>query len=992
MIRPALTFLLVVSCFFLKAQQQTGEARELDSLRKAVSIASGIRKAETLVTLAKYYINTDFDSSALLMEQAVGVYSKEENDTSLFKSYIDFAKALKRQGKGEVALTYLSKAQHLPSHLTSAPNYQLLLYNQYGDVYYSYLTNFDSALHYYTKSLQVAKDSSDKAAALSNLGLTYNALDITVKALDQYLTALRYLEYPKDPRIKGRLYNNLGILYEDDGDNAKAEEYYKKATAIYKENHNFSNEFDLLNNLGILYDHQHRYEESLTTLHQAEVLLPELNDKLSKAILSLNFGNTLTHMGRPTEAIPKFESSRLIFIEVKDNYGVTLSHRQLAEAYYKAKKYREGEQNAMTAIKLAEQYGYTRLIKDAYHDLYDIYDATRQYEKAFRYQKLYMHLQDSISNKQRRSKIGLLEKEYELSRQENEKKALAEENEIRKAKEETDRISKIALAAFSGLFLIASIVAAFAYYRAKKKNDLLAEQKEKIERQSVQLKEAAENKARFFANVSHELRTPVTLINGMLELIHDYPGNERQEKMNIALANSRRLQNLVDEVLDLSRLESSKIVFHKKRTELFPLLKRIVFAFESLLLKKNIQLNFEADELSGIYIDLDEDKFEKIINNLLYNAIKFNRENGWIRVNGKILESGNKIVIQIIDSGIGIPEKDLPHIFDRFFQSKSTDHKNAQGIGIGLSLVKEFSALHDGRVSATSEQGHGSTFALEFPISKSDLPESELIIRTEEEYDVDKVSFVDFKKPPRVLIVEDHDEMRFYLKEILGNEIKFDEAENGKEALKWLKTNNPDLIIADVMMPEMDGYELLKQLKDSEAFKNIPVIMVTARASEEDLLYGLSLGVDDYIIKPFNAKELKIRIHNLLVNQQLRNTWKAKPVDADEKIASADDGAFLGKVQQFVTARIANALSGVPDLADHLAMSERQLYRKCGELTGMTPAQLIKEIKMKMAHSLLVNKQVTKISELASELGFDNSAYFSRQFYERFGKKPVDFL
>jgi DNA-binding response OmpR family regulator len=388
---------------------------------------------------------------------------------------------------------------------------------------------------------------------------------------------------------------------------------------------------------------------------------------------------------------------------------------------------------------------------------------------------------------------------------------------------------------------------------------------------------------------------------------------------------------------------------------------------------------------------VDEDKFEKVINNLIYNAIKFNCDSGWIKITGKLSDAKDMIIIDVSDSGIGIHEKDLPYIFDRFYQSSSTDNKNSQGIGIGLSLVKDFMILHDGDVSVTSKPGEGSTFSVYFPLTEKstlDIDPSE----TEEEL-ATTFSFDEFDKKPSILVVEDNDEMRFYLKEIFEDKVEIVEASHGREGLKLLKKSIPDLIISDVMMPEMDGYEFLGLLKNNVSFKNIPVVMLTARASEEDLLHGLSLGVDDYITKPFNAKELKIRVHNLLTNQRSRKEWKVKPVDAGEEIAVVtEDEVFLRKVEQFVSERAQNALLGIGDLADHMAMSERQLYRKCGLLTGMTPAHLIKEIRLKIAHKLLTDRKVTKVSELAFRVGFDNSAYFSRQFLERFGKKPIDLL
>jgi DNA-binding response OmpR family regulator len=243
--------------------------------------------------------------------------------------------------------------------------------------------------------------------------------------------------------------------------------------------------------------------------------------------------------------------------------------------------------------------------------------------------------------------------------------------------------------------------------------------------------------------------------------------------------------------------------------------------------------------------------------------------------------------------------------------------------------------------------------------------------------------------------VEDNEEMRFYLKEILGEYADVAETRHGREGLKWLKTHTPDLIISDVMMPEMDGYEFLSQLKASAAWRGIPVVMLTARASEEDLLHGLSLGVDDYIIKPFNAKELKIRVHNLLTNQEIRKEWMQKPLEPGESAAdvtSSEDQVFLEKVRMFVETNSEKSALGIGDLADHLAMSERQVYRRAATLTGMTPGQLIKEIKLKIAYRLLLERKVTKVAELARRVGFENSSYFSKQFLDRYGKRPADYL
>jgi DNA-binding response OmpR family regulator len=442
--------------------------------------------------------------------------------------------------------------------------------------------------------------------------------------------------------------------------------------------------------------------------------------------------------------------------------------------------------------------------------------------------------------------------------------------------------------------------------------------------------------------------------------------------------------------LDLSRLEVGKAELKTKRLPILPMINRIVLAFESLLTRKGIKLDFSSTNLEGVMMNVDEDKFEKILNNLVYNAIKFNRENGSINVTASLHPDGRHIFIEVTDTGIGISETDLPKIFERFYQSRAADSKNAQGIGIGLSLVKEFTELHEGKVSVMSVVDEWTTFRLIFPVA---LEIIEAEVELNESISIKPVSFADFSEKPVVLIVEDNEEMRFYIRQILGDDVVLHDAANGVEALNWLKSNKVNLIISDVMMPEMNGYELMTKLKADPNLKGLPVVMLTARASEEDTLSGLSLGIDDYITKPFNARELKVRIHNLLKNQEIRSEWSSKPLDADEVLPpTTADKAFVEAVESFVESRASDSTLSIGDVADHLAMSERQLFRKSGASTGMSPAQLIKEIRLRIAYRMLVRKEVTKVTALASSVGFENSAYFSRQFQERYGKKPVEFL
>lgn len=505
---------------------------------------------------------------------------------------------------------------------------------------------------------------------------------------------------------------------------------------------------------------------------------------------------------------------------------------------------------------------------------------------------------------------------------------------------------------------------------------------------AAQLSQAADMKTRFLANISHELRTPVTLLAGMMELMYERAGI-KDRQLQVAYNNSRKLQYMVEEILDLSRMETSEAKMQLESREIAPLLSRMVYAFETFIVKEQLSLSFTEKNTKGVCVSVDENMLEKVVNNLMYNAIKFNERGGWIKTNIFLSDDGKEFIFLIANSGAGIKTEDLPHIFERFYQG-NTHTPKAEGVGIGLSLVREFTLLMGGMAEVTSSRELGTAFTLRFPVAShitpqppGDLIETEL---------PDKV-WEQFPSKQTVLIVEDNAEMRYYLREVLADKVDIAEASNGREALNWLKENRADLVITDLMMPVMDGEELITHLKSVEAYKKIPVIMLTALADTKNQLTILRLGIDDYIIKPFSAPELSVRVYNLLHNLEERRQFDAAPIDPDDIPAESPEAQmFRERVVAFVLKRIRNASVSVYDLAFELSLSERQLYRLAKSLTGCTPAQLVKEVRLQKAYELLLGGTIQKVADLARQVGFEDINYFARQFYDRFGKRPTDFL
>lgn len=697
------------------------------------------------------------------------------------------------------------------------------------------------------------------------------------------------------------------------------------------------------------------------------------------------FAQTLTKQGKYKEAVMTYHSGMAInsrlhnsYIEVGSYFGIAQALFLLGEAdssLYYAKQC-EAMSNGKPDI---DNYEVFSLMAEIYGNKGDAKNAMLYYKK-------YIATKDSIYADNQLQSIAEQEAKFKLGENKRQLELLAKENELNKVRKQQQAIALIL-----GSAII--IVVVYAYRRSIKRNQLLNAQKEIIDGQVIQLETAAAMKTKFLANISHELRTPTTLLTGMLEMIKNKAQkNEAVDatKALIAFNNSRKLQYMIEEILDLSRVENKTTEVNSKVKEINPLLRRMVFAFETFIEKEQLLLKYNDSITQNIYVGLDEDKFEKIINNLIYNAIKFNSTGGEIKVNTSLAANNTQLAIEVADTGSGILPEDLPHIFERFYQGTTSNKAKAEGVGIGLSLVKELVVLMNGTIKVSSKPGEGAIFTLQFPISEKE----QLTTETNEETLLpldDRWLPVDGKN--NILIVEDNAEMRYYLREILGDRVNIAEAANGKEALVWLENNMPDLIISDMMMPEMDGREFVSIIKKDDRYNKIPVITLTALADMDNHLSMLGLGVDDYIVKPFNADELRIRVRNLLNNFAVRREFGLAPAEPEDELVSDEKTVeFKEKVKQYVLVNLKNENINVDDLAKELALSTRQLYRLAKSLTGYTPAQLIKEVRLQKAYEMLLSENIYKLEYVSKHVGFENQTYFSRQFIERFGKHPSELL
>ncbi|MCC5932878.1 MAG: response regulator [Balneolales bacterium] len=546
-------------------------------------------------------------------------------------------------------------------------------------------------------------------------------------------------------------------------------------------------------------------------------------------------------------------------------------------------------------------------------------------------------------------------------------------------------------------FLFLSAIYFLRWYEMNRLN--LKNQLELERVQSDSLRNLDQLKSHFFANISHEFRTPLTLIMGQTEaLLQTEDSRRKKEKLISVNSNAERLLSLINQLLDLSKLEAGKLELKTKPQNIVSFLKNLLFSFESHAEANQMQLNFYASQ-AIIYVQFDTEKMEQIFINLLSNAFKFTGKGGHIDVTIN-LAGQESVEIIIKDSGIGIPEDRLPHIFDRFYQVDQSGTRKYEGTGIGLSLVYELVELHKGSIRAFSEEGEGTEFVIKFPYEDNGIltqADSGIDIQSSPDVTAELPAMPDFSSllsehNEIVLIVEDNAEVRSFIREQLEKEYTVLEAANGVEGLEVSQAAIPDLIITDLMMPEMDGYQFSEKIRSNEKTSHIPLIMLTAKAGMDSKIEGLETGADAYLTKPYHLRELQTRVRNLIEQRKnLKKQFSTATYFRPAAIAeSTVDQAFLKKAIDVLDQHLHDEEYRVESLADSLNMSVSQLNRKLNALVDQPAGTFIRSIRLQRSAELL-NQTDKAIAEICYEVGFNDQAYFSRAFKKQYGKSPSAF-
>jgi len=573
--------------------------------------------------------------------------------------------------------------------------------------------------------------------------------------------------------------------------------------------------------------------------------------------------------------------------------------------------------------------------------------------------------------------------------------------------------TRLAIFLYLVVFLLGLVLLNILTNRRLKKNQLLDNERES-RRQKEQLNE---QKLQFFTNISHEFRTPLTLIKNPLEGIISNSllqlPYEVQEKHRIIYKNTDRLHRLINELMDYRKLELNKVRVKIMKVDLVVFMKNICDYFSEESIEKNIDFTFDC-KLSELFVWVDPGMLDKIIFNLLSNAFKVTNDGGKIIFGlydkkQSVFPLVNKDIqdcfeITISDTGPGLRKEQLEKIFERFYQVDSLNKGYYSGTGIGLELVRSFIELHKGKIEVESELGKGTCFKAYFMMGKNHFTKDELSDTSyvELKHHGGKFILPNIEKPPvlleqvtepisqTLLIVEDNAELRNYLKKELKTQYKIISAANGKQGLKLTREKQPNIILTDVMMPEMDGFEFCKEVKSNIETSHIPILMLTAKTMIEDWVYGIDVGADAYLHKPFDLRVLKSRLAQLSKSRKILfdKYFSALVNDEEELKTTSLDKVFIQKVLTYIDDNISDPSLSVDVLASQLFLSRSQFYRKIKSLTNCTAVEFIRKIRLERAMQL-IKAGNTNINDVCYSVGFSTPSYFSKCFKKQFGVLPT---
>ena len=1001
--------------------------KSCDYAIQAITLAEKLNVIEPLIRAYQdlgisYILLSELDSSLNYFEKARVIAKKLNNDHAFASSTRSIGSVYWYKNDFNKALEYYKESLNDFECLGNDQQIATCVANL-GSAYYA-MGDFQKSIEYFQRSydlLDKEKYPEEAADCFNDIGNIYQEWGNQNKALEYFLKALKSNEKYNNKRGVAVNLENIGNVYFNQSDYLKALDYYTKVNKIY---HELNNPADIAFSyipLGNAHHKLNNIDSSLFLFKKALKDFEFLDQKQGKATVLKKIGDILQYQKKYRESVSYYNQSAQIAREIQDNKSLAGAYSGLGISHYYLSDYSRALSYLLESANLAYEGKFIYLLQDNYHYLAETYQKLNNKDDQISYLKKYIQTKDSVLTIEKQKQVSELQAKYETEKKDKEIELLNKEKEINKNKLLVQKTINYGVIT---ILLILAIGTFLLFRRIKEKhriNKLLSsknkeiqEKQTKIENQNTKLAQQTEKlheldeiKSRFFTNISHEFRTPLTLIIGPVEqLLLTVKDKNIKESLNLMLRNAQKLLELINQLLEISKIEKGNVKLKFRYGNIKNEVQYIVEMFSSLASEKKLSLNFKTDS-SDFNGYIDKEKFDKIIMNLLSNSFKHTKK-GSISIDLRKSTEPGKIKITVSDTGIGIKKEKLPYIFDRFYQVENNETAETAGTGIGLSFTKELIKLYKGEITAQSEPEEGTRFIINLPVS--------LNYYTEDEYELvtDKITSPDStiidteltekqtetsnqecpdKKPETILVVEDHTDLRKFIASNLSDCYHTIEASNGKEGIDKALEHIPDIIITDIMMPKVNGIELTRTLKNDEKTSHIPIIMLTAKSSSESIIEGLETEADDYLTKPFNIKELQIRISNLVkTRKKLQEKYhRSISINPSEITTTSIDEQFISKLLKITEENMANSDFSVEILCDLSGMSRANIHKKLKSLLNQSATEFINSIRLKRA-AQLIKQNAGNISEIAYDVGFSNLSYFSRAFKNHFNITPKEMM
>ncbi|MEO8235805.1 MAG: response regulator [Flavobacterium sp.] len=861
-------------------------------------------------------------------------------------------------------------------------NFQKGLANNYIRLGYYYTTDAtkkDSSNYFLKKGLEIAEVIKNNNLQL----LAYQALGNIEYNNSNYNDALEiYIKYEKicagNKQYTGNInhahiLHRIGDILLRTTEHKKALEYFSKAKEYYIKN---GNKIDLIElNLSIVdvYIVLKQYKKALDIINGCESSISDFKlDVTRSSLLYSNKGLCLEKLNQNAQAEKYYVKAIKIAKEQKHNPTIISALTFIADYYLNSEQLVLAEKNYLEAEKIFKDTkdNETEKLIPIYNGLKKISEKQKNYDIAILFSNKMQEAEKIQKDKNIDSKLLELDAKFQNEKKGKEIQDLSSKNRI------LDLQNKLAAKQtyiFLGILGLLLTIATFLFYAYR--NKIKTAQK---------LNELNELKSRFFANISHEFRTPLTLIKSPVQSLQSEVKDKNQKnKLDLIDKNANRMLELVDQLLELSKIDNGKLQLLLKDGNIGSFLASIIEPFDFQAKEKKFQFTSTIQKNDTNH-HFDKDVIEKMVTNLLSNALKYTSENEKISFDSRI--ENNQLQIKVSNSGSDIKKEELPKLFERFYQKK----ENQQGVGIGLALVKELVELYKGKIETNLENDILS-FTILIPLEKSN---TNAIIVTQEKQKTTTNNILNSENEfPILLIVDDNAEIRNVLTDIFKENYQILEANDGEQALKIAQKQIPDCIISDVMMPKIDGFEFTKAIKSNELTSFIPVILLTAKTSDEAHLEGIKSTADAYLTKPFNNKIVKETVTKLInerkkLQERYSQELVLRPVDI---VINSVDEKFIEKLQHVLDKELSNADFSTDNFAVAIGMSRMQLHRKLKSLLGVSATEFLRNERLKTATKLL-KKGNGNISDIAYAVGFNDVSYFSKCFKEMYDCTPTEFL